>query len=352
VLRPLAYAVIAVLLAACSQGDEPREAPDALGAAFTVGLRQVEFVDPGAVDGGDRHLAMTVFYPAETASPDAEPFAMPFFTGVTVYPDLAPAADERRPLILFSHGRGSNGLYYAWFAQQLASRGYIVAALDHYRANTYDSSIVYLANKLWQRPRDLSLATNFLVGDAFWGPLIDSERIGVAGHSQGGFTALWLGGARVNAEKYLTFQRGWKDNQMVPQHLRDQLPLDAAPALDVADPRIKAVFSMAPGIIDAFGMDEAGLHELKVPTYLIVGARDTQTPPAENAEFAAANIPGSELNVIPGDVDHEIFVNECNQIGRDELPEGCIDAPGVDRAAIHREIADAANRFFDAHLGD
>ena len=350
-LRPLACVVIAVLLAACSQGGEARETPDTVDtveAAYTVGLRQVEFVDTG-----DRHLAMNVFYPADAGPPDAEPFAMPFFTGVNVYPDLAPAADgKRRPLILFSHGRASNGLYYAWFAQQLASRGYIVAALNHYRANTYDSSIIYLANKLWQRPRDLSLATNFLVEDTFWRPLIDSERIGVAGHSQGGFTALWLGGARVNAEKYLTFQRGWKNNQMVPQHLRDQLPLDAAPALDVADPRIKAVFSMAPGIIDAFGMDEAGLHELKVPTYLIVGARDTQTPPAENAEFAAANIPGSELNVIPGDVDHEIFVNECNQIGRDELPEGCIDAPGVDRAAIHREIADAANRFFDAHLGD
>jgi len=52
-----------------------------------------------------------------------------------------------------------------------------------------------------------------------------------------------------------------------------------------------------------------------------------------------------------GDVDHEIFTNQCNQIGRDEFPEACIDAPGVDRAALHREIADAANRFFDRHLG-
>jgi predicted dienelactone hydrolase len=348
VLRALACAAVVALVAACSQGGEARGEPDAV---HTVGIRQVEFIDRGP-DGDDRHLAMNVFYPAEAAATDAEPFPMAFFTGVTVYPDLAPVVDEQRhPLILFSHGRGSNGLMYAWFAQALASRGYIVAALDHYRANTYDSSIVYLANKLWQRPRDLSLAANFLVDDAFWGPLIDKDRIGVAGHSQGGFTALWLGGARVNAEKYLAFQRGWKNNRMVPQHLRDQLPLDAAPALAVADSRVKAVFSMAPGVIQAFGMDEAGLHALKVPTYLIVGARDTQTPPDENAEFAAVNIPGSELNVIPGDVDHEIFVNECNQIGRDEFPEACIDAPGVDRTAIHSEIADVANRFFDSHLG-
>jgi predicted dienelactone hydrolase len=138
---------------------------------------------------------------------------------------------------------------------------------------------------------------------------------------------------------------------MVPAHIRDQLPLDAGPALHVADPRIKAVFAMAPGIIQAFGMDEAGLRELQRPTYIAVGARDTQTPPDTNAEFAAANIPGAQLNVIPGDVDHEIFVNECNQIGRDEFPEACIDAPGVDRAAIHTDIAGAAAGFFDTHLG-
>ncbi|MGH6919717.1 MAG: alpha/beta hydrolase family protein, partial [Geminicoccaceae bacterium] len=114
--------------------------------------------------------------------------------------------------------------------------------------------------------------------------------------------------------------------------------------------RVKAVFAMAPGVIQAFGMDEAGLRELSVPTYIIVGASDTQTPPEDNAEFAARYVPNAELDVLPGQVDHEIFVNECNQIGRDEFPEACIDAPGVDRAALHRTIGDAAIRFFDGAL--
>ncbi len=78
---------------------------------------------------------------------------------------------------------------------------------------------------------------------------------------------------------------------MVPAHLRDELPLDARPALDVHDARIKAIFAMAPGIIKAFGMDEAGLGQLTLPTYITVGARDTQTPPEENGAFAAKNIP-------------------------------------------------------------
>lgn len=173
---------------------------------------------------------------------------------------------------MFSHGRGSNGLYYAWFAEFLASHGYIVAALNHYRANTYDSNIAYLANKLWQRPRDVGLTISFLLNDPFWGKSIDAARIGVAGHSQGGFTALWIGGARVDAGKYLAFQRGWRNNAMVPDYLRRELPLDAGPALDVGDGRVKAVFAMAPGIVQAFGMDEAGLRQLGLPTYITVGA--------------------------------------------------------------------------------
>jgi predicted dienelactone hydrolase len=181
--------------------------------------------------------------------------------------------------------------------------------------------------------------------------LIDPNRIGAAGHSQGGFTAHWLGGAKVNRDKFLAFQQGWRNNQQIPEHLRKELPLDPEPALNVKDARIKAVFAMAPGIIKAFGMDEAGLKQLDVPAYITVGAGDTQTPPAENAEFAAKCIPGAELVIIPGAVDHEIVVNECDDEGKDEFPETCKDAPGVDRAAIHEQVGNAALKFFGAALG-
>jgi len=113
-----------------------------------------------------------------------------------------------------------------------------------------------------------------LLKDPVWGNAIDAQRICVAGHSQGGFTSLWIGGAKVNADKFLAFQQGWKNNQL----------------------------------------------------------------------------PDAKLVIIPGLVDHEIFINECDDEGRDEFPEACIDAPGVDRHAIHRDIGAAALTFFDAHL--
>jgi predicted dienelactone hydrolase len=97
-------------------------------------------------------------------------------------------------------------------------------------------------------------------------------------------------------------------------------------------------------------MDQAGLRQLTVPAYITVGASDTQAPPRDNAEFAARYIPGAELNVIPGEVGHEIFVNECNEDGKNEFPEACVDAPGVDRAKLHEMIGNAAVKFFDASL--
>ena len=88
-----------------------------------------------------------------------------------------------------------------------------------------------------------------------------------------------------------------------------------------------------------------------MPTYLVTGARDRQVPPDENATFAAKYIPNATLWIIPGPVDHEIFTNECTDEGRDELPEGCVDDPGVDRAKLHQEIGAAALKFFADSLG-
>ena len=324
-----------------------RAGPPQPEASRPVGIRRVEYID---AHHSGRHLALSIFYPAAVHDRSATPFVMPFFANLHLYKDAEVAFDGmKHPLVMFSHGRGSNGLYYAWFAEVLASHGYVVAALNHYRANTYDSTIAYLANKLWQRPVDV--AEHQLPAERpVLGEYIDAGRIGVAGHSQGGFTAIWVGGAKINPDKYLAFQRGWRNNPMVPEHLRKGLPLDAKPALDVSDRRIKAVFAMAPGIIQAFGMDEAGLRQLTVPAYIIVGASDTQAPPKDNAEFAAKYIPHAQLYVIPGRVDHEIFVNECNEDGKDEFPEACVDAPGVDRGNIHETIADAALRFFNGSL--
>ncbi len=113
----------------------------------------------------------------------------------------------------------------------------------------------------------------------------------------------------------------------MPHYLRAEMQVDATPAMHVRDPRVKAAFATAPGDIQGFGMDAAGLRHMTIPAYIIVGAGDTTTPPADNAAFAAKYIPHATLDVLPGPVGREIFDNECDQVGRDNYPEACVDAP-------------------------
>jgi hypothetical protein len=105
-------ALLAALLACPSSGTGE---PD---RTYSVGIKQVEFAD---THYGSRTLSMAVFYPAAVNAGAATPFVMPFFTNLTLYKDAEVAFDgEKRLLIMLSHGRGSNGLSYAWFAQTLS----------------------------------------------------------------------------------------------------------------------------------------------------------------------------------------------------------------------------------------
>jgi hypothetical protein len=46
----------------------------------------------------------------------------------------------------------------------------------------------------------------------------------------------------------------------------------------------------------------------------------------------------------------KIFDNECDQLGRDNYPEVCLDAPCVDRARLREYIGKTALKFFDSNL--
>lgn len=101
---------------------------------------------------------------------------------------------KKFPLILFSHGYGANQWVNTWFAEYLATRGYIVASVKHY-GNSFKNRIPEISARPWNRSKDLSVAFDNLLLYSKFKDNIDKNRIGVAGFSQGGITAIWLGGA-------------------------------------------------------------------------------------------------------------------------------------------------------------
>ena len=122
-------AALTCALLAASPAATLAQGTQGSSATFPVGIRELDYIDPHE---GSRHLALRLFYPAAIRERSAPPFVIPFFTNLNLYKDAEAAfGGSKHPLVMFSHGRGSNGLYYAWFAEFLAAHGYIVAALNH-----------------------------------------------------------------------------------------------------------------------------------------------------------------------------------------------------------------------------
>jgi predicted dienelactone hydrolase len=148
-------------------------------------------------------------------------------------------------------------------------------------------------------------------------------RVGAAGFSAGGFTALMLGGARAAPEHLQHFCHGHPDDGIYRPRVeftiteRDaerarQDPQVAALEATAHDDHslvsVKAVLAMAPALIQ--GIDPESLRALRPPVTLVAGDADTVAPPATNAQAAARLIPGARLERVPN-VAPYAFLSTC-----------------------------------------
>jgi predicted dienelactone hydrolase len=342
------------------------------GTPFKVGVTSRHLLPTEPYDwrgAGSQALLETVWYPAENGA-DAKPQLIPP-VGPAIF-EAAPAAAEakmvaspaRFPLILLSHGTGGTTQSLAWFATALASRGYIVAGVNHPGNNAMEPYTVQGFMLWWERAKDLSTVLDDTLADPNFGPHIDRRRIGAAGFSLGGYTMIELVGGKTSRGHFAEVCRAAPDQMSCkpPPEFPDLLAKsDALAAADPAyaktlreadasyrDSRIRAVFAMAPALGPAFA--PASLKAITTPVAIVAGAGDSVVPVETNAKYYAAQIPHAALTIFPGDVDHYVFLDDCTATGRSNLPQLCVDPPGVDRAAIHDEAIDIAAKFFAGHL--
>src|SRR5262245_39010455 len=125
------------------------------------------------------------------------PAAAPLFT-LGRWADEAPILQEQFPLIVSSHGTGGSAQIMAWLARDLASRGYIVAAVNHPGNNALEPYTAEGFLLWWERARDLTAVIDLTLADAAIGPRVDRNRIGAIGFSLGGYTVLELAGGRTD----------------------------------------------------------------------------------------------------------------------------------------------------------
>jgi predicted dienelactone hydrolase len=339
------------------------------GGDFAVGMRRLELVDPSRAawtGSGPRPVAVTIWYPTRSTAP-AEPITIgpagsPQFVAGRAVVGAPPIADgPRRPLIVMSHGTGGAALQLMWLGQALARHGYIVAAIDHHGNTAAEPAYAPQGFVLWwERARDVTFTITSLLNSSEWKGRIDASHIGFAGYSLGGATGVLLVGGRADMPAFLKFCAGPKaDGTCRPQTefpgAFDKFEAMAAkdPKLRAAegeynqsfrDPRISAAFLIAPAIGQAFTTDS--LKKVAVPVDIVVGDADPIAQPATNAQAYAAALPHASLTILPGGVTHYTFLSPCGPAGFETLAVLCRDAPGIDRAAIHDQVAERAARFF------
>jgi len=276
----------------------PADAPDlAPRGRWPVGVRTLDLVNPGQVDilhfdpaSGkaplyDRPLKIEIWYPAvippgkeervtyESAMPGAPAPGVPktFRIPGKALRDAPPAVGERFPLVIVSHGYPGSRTFLTYLTENLASKGYVVAAIDHTdsvfgQQAAFTSTLLNRSSDQWFTIEALQART-LLAGDFLNGSL-DASRVAIVGYSMGGYGALASAGAGYSKQGGSArlvpggyFDTWTAGNPQFEARKRDSL---------------KAIVAIAPWGAQPpnNNWDANGLAGIRVPSLFIVGDQD------------------------------------------------------------------------------
>ena len=287
----LSIVCIALAIGATALGAEPPSRPgiDAPELArlgrFAVGVRTVTLVDRNQVDASvpptagiparrDRALVVDIWYPAQATPgavpetyqaslPPEQPGAAIAFTVPGLAVRDAKPDGRGHALVVVSHGRRNADIALSWLTENLASKGYVVAAIRHDDPAVLDAFGAY-AGFLY-RPLDLAFVTRTLQRTLAAEGLVDPARTALIGYSMGGFGVLTSAGATVDPDGPA---RGLLNGLLLPY------ARGGAAAAEVLVDHLRAVVAIAPGPEALMGWGADGIASLRTPLLLIAGDRD------------------------------------------------------------------------------
>jgi predicted dienelactone hydrolase len=257
---------------------------------LTVDLWYPALPKPGAAPA-----VYSAQFPSEPPLPPAS-FSV---TGLAVRD--APAAGKGFPLVVVSHGYSNDPAAMTWLTENLASKGYVVAAIHHDDPPITDRS--KFIGPLLRRPLDIAYVTRNLERMLGAEGLIDPSLTALIGYSMGGYGVLTAAGATLDPKGPPT--------QMIPGGLLLPFVRGGAQSGEVSVKDLKAVVAISPaggGTLAAWGAE--GLRALDVPMLLIQGDHDRTVDYATGAHAifeGAVNAPRYLLTFLGGG--HAIGLN-------------------------------------------
>lgn len=257
-----------------------------------VGVRTVEMTNPDQIDilaidpaaekpdelpRYDRPLTVEVWYPAiadAVGSNEYRAFLRDGTTEVTLtgraMRDAAPAdaGETPYPLVLISHGYPGNRFLMSHLAENLASKGYVVASIDH-TDSTYRTQAAFgstLVNRSLDQLFVLEEMAKMSQEGDFAG-LYDADNTGLIGYSMGGYGAIITAGGGVT-EASVGYSWG-APHGTLGIHQAGSETHEALP-----DERIKTIVAFGPWGMNTGFWDAEGLAGVQVPAFYIAGSMD------------------------------------------------------------------------------
>ncbi len=253
-----------------------------------------------------------------------------------------PVAGERLPLVVISHGHGGSFLGHHDTAEALADAGFVAVAINHPGDTTRDMSRADDPSVFVERPADIKRTIDFMLGTWSGSAKIDAGRVGFFGFSRGGYTGLVAIGANLSLGKVLTLCEG------NASPICDQVRKGTPPQL-LHDPRIKAAVIADPLAI--FFAAES-FKDVTVPVQLWGSERGGDGVTPESVRDVAGWLPRKpDFHIVPNS-QHFDFLAPCSADLAKLAPKICVDAPGFDRTAFHKDFNAQVVAFFRKRLAD
>ena len=275
-----------------------------------VNPRQADIVRAKAAEPApvyDRPLTVEVWYPARRQEPAAKAgldadagqyraITRDGKTEVTLYGRAvrgAPAEAQGGPypLVIISHGYPGNRYLLSHLGENLASKGYVVASIDH-TDSTYSDQAAF-ASTLLNRPLDQLFVLNEMARLNASDPsgllkgLVNADRTALIGYSMGGYGVVnTIGGGFTAASVALPW--GPPNKALAARQAGN------AAYTATMDTRIKAAVAFAPWGWNAGFWDAAGLAGIKTPVFFVAGSVDDVSgyaPGVRNIFEASVNAP-------------------------------------------------------------
>ena len=265
--------------------DAPQLAP--LGP-HAVGFETITLVQHAQVDvlaydpathhapKRDRRLVVDVWYPAVAGAdaprmvysgtfPSDPPAPPAHFTVPGIAVRGAPFAGANHPLVVVSHGYSNDPLTMSWITENLASKGYVVAAIRHEDPPITDKA--KFIGPLLRRPLDIAFVAATLQRELAATHWVDPRRTALLGYSMGGYGVLTAAGAVLDPHGPAA--------KAVPDGLLLPYCRGGARQRSLLVAHLRAVVAISPAggpPVDAWGRD--GLAAIRAPLLLINGNRD------------------------------------------------------------------------------